>query len=204
MSGTFRVTCLRPSPASLQGCILSPPLVSLYASSCVSLHTSVKRLRFADDTTLVGLISNGDDSAYSRETEHWCSSENLLVNLERTVEVVVDYGKSQTLSPPIMVGVPRESWRLPGVIPSWDLKWELNVTALRRKAQIRWYILRQVAFEGHASPVFHEHHSVHPVLLHQHFLSWPLVGQRGRLSFVCVVTSALSAGQMFFCTMRKK
>ena len=55
------------STGSPQGCVLSPLLFSLYTNSCVSLHPSVKLLKFADDTTLVGLISKEDMSAYRTE-----------------------------------------------------------------------------------------------------------------------------------------
>ncbi|KAK3549708.1 hypothetical protein QTP86_007159 [Hemibagrus guttatus] len=51
------------STGSPQGCVLSPLLFSLYTNSCTSGHQSVKLLKFADDTTLIGLISDGDESA---------------------------------------------------------------------------------------------------------------------------------------------
>ncbi|KAJ8356402.1 hypothetical protein SKAU_G00191960 [Synaphobranchus kaupii] len=37
---------------------------ALESCSCTSSHQSVKLLKFADDTTLIGLISKGDESAY--------------------------------------------------------------------------------------------------------------------------------------------
>ncbi|KAK3521326.1 hypothetical protein QTP70_003167 [Hemibagrus guttatus] len=52
------------STGSPQGCVLSPLLFSLYTNGCTSGHQSVKLLKFADDTTLIGLISDGDESAY--------------------------------------------------------------------------------------------------------------------------------------------
>ncbi|KAK3556478.1 hypothetical protein QTP70_008332 [Hemibagrus guttatus] len=45
-----------------QGCVLFPLLFSLYTNGCTSGHQSVKLLKFADDTTLIGLISDGDES----------------------------------------------------------------------------------------------------------------------------------------------
>ncbi len=41
---------------------------------------SVKLLKFADDTTVLGLIKDDDESAYRQEVEQlavWCSLNNL-------------------------------------------------------------------------------------------------------------------------------
>src|SRR4029434_6479049 len=43
------------STGSPQVSVLSPLLFSLYTNSCTSSHQSVKLLKFADDTTLIGL-----------------------------------------------------------------------------------------------------------------------------------------------------
>ncbi|KAK3569915.1 hypothetical protein QTP86_007356 [Hemibagrus guttatus] len=56
------------STGSPQGCVLSPLLFSLYTNGCTSGHQSVKLLKFADDTTLIGLISDGNESAYRGTT----------------------------------------------------------------------------------------------------------------------------------------
>ncbi|KAK3534908.1 hypothetical protein QTP70_001993 [Hemibagrus guttatus] len=56
------------STGSPQGCVLSPLLFSLYTNGCTSGHQSVKLLKFADDTTPIGLISDGDESAYRGTT----------------------------------------------------------------------------------------------------------------------------------------
>ncbi|KAK9534426.1 hypothetical protein VZT92_006877 [Zoarces viviparus] len=72
------------STGSPQGCVLSPLLFSLYTNSCTSSHQSVKLLKFADDTTLIGLVSGGDESAYRWETDHlvtWCGLNNLELNV---------------------------------------------------------------------------------------------------------------------------
>ena len=139
------------STGSPQGCVLSPLLFSLYTNSCTSSHESVKLLKFADDTTLIGLISGGDESAYRWEIDHlvtWCSQNNLELNALKTLEMVVDYRKNPApLTPITLCGSPVdtvESFRFLGTIISHDLKWELNISSLIKKAQQRMFFLRQL------------------------------------------------------------
>jgi hypothetical protein len=44
-----------------QGCVLSPLLYSLFTHDCMAIIT------FADDTTVVTLITDNDETAYSEE-----------------------------------------------------------------------------------------------------------------------------------------
>ncbi|KAJ8364747.1 hypothetical protein SKAU_G00135780 [Synaphobranchus kaupii] len=70
---------------------------------CTSSHQSVKLLKFADDTTLIGLISKGDESAYRWEIDQllsWCGQNNLELNTLKTVEMVVDFRKNPAAPPP--------------------------------------------------------------------------------------------------------
>ena len=47
-----------------QWCLLSPLLYSLLTHDCVATHVSNSVIKFADDTTVVGLITNNDETAY--------------------------------------------------------------------------------------------------------------------------------------------
>ena len=80
-----------------QGCVLSPLLFSLYTYDCTSGDPSVQLLKFADDTTVIGLIRDKDKSAYRREVEQlalWCCCNNLELNVLKTVEMTVDFRRS--------------------------------------------------------------------------------------------------------------
>eukprot|EP00061_Rhincodon_typus_P005528 g25150.t1 len=52
--------------------------------------------KFADDTTVVGWISNNDESEYRKEIEDsvtWCNENNLSLNVSKTKELIIDFRK---------------------------------------------------------------------------------------------------------------
>ncbi len=54
---------------SSSGCALSPLLFSPYTIDCTSKAPSIKLLKFAEDTTLICLIQDGDESAYRQQVK---------------------------------------------------------------------------------------------------------------------------------------
>ncbi len=50
-----------------QGCVLSPLLYSLYTHDCTATHSSNVIVKFADDTTVIGLITDSDETAHREE-----------------------------------------------------------------------------------------------------------------------------------------
>ncbi|CDQ90915.1 unnamed protein product [Oncorhynchus mykiss] len=49
-----------------QGCMLSPLLYSLFTHDCMTKHDSNTIIKFADDTTVIGLITNNDEGGGQR------------------------------------------------------------------------------------------------------------------------------------------
>ena len=142
-----------------QGCVLSPLLYSLFTHDCVPVHGSNTIVKFADDTTVVGLIKNNDESAYREEVQHlaaWCASNNLALNTTKTKELIVDYRRAKRCDhTPIYINgtvVERvSSFKFLGVHLSEDLSWTLNTSILIKKAQQRLYFLRTLR-KAHLSP----------------------------------------------------
>ena len=132
--GTQTSSTLTLSTGSPQGCVLSPFLYSLYTHDCVPAHHSNVIVKFADDTTVMGLISNGDETAYREEVQRltaWCSANNLLLNASKTKEMIFDWSGTRGDLTPLQIDgvcVERVSFKFLGMQVSKDLTWHTNTT----------------------------------------------------------------------------
>ena len=72
------------------GCVLSPLLYTLFTHECVATHDSNTIINVADDTTVVGLITGDNESAYREESDLavWSWSHNLSFNVSKTKELI--------------------------------------------------------------------------------------------------------------------
>ncbi|KAI3354371.1 hypothetical protein L3Q82_018898, partial [Scortum barcoo] len=95
------------------------PLFTLFTSDCSAIHSTNTIVKFADDTTIVGLISDNDETHYREEIQHltqWCSNNNLILNTSKTKEVIVDYRSSPGKEGSTKTLLPQEAetcWTLP-------------------------------------------------------------------------------------------
>lgn len=134
-----------------QGCVLSPFLYSLYTNDCTSNADSVKLIKFADDTTLIGLIKGNDESAYRQEVSNlvaWCDENNLELNQQKTVEMVIDFRRTPAFLSPLTIRSTVvkevESFKFLGTVITNNLKWEENSSAIIKRAHSGMFFLRQL------------------------------------------------------------
>jgi hypothetical protein len=69
-------------------------------------HDSNTIIKFADDTTLVSLITDNDETAYREEVRDlavWCQNKNLSLKVTKTKEMIVDYRKRRTEHATILI-----------------------------------------------------------------------------------------------------
>ena len=106
-------------------------------------------VKFPDDTTVVGLISKGDESAYRDEVRRLTErseESNLLLNTSKTQELIISFSRVKPVAPPLVIkGECVETVsaaRFLGVHIEEDLKWGLNTTQTLKKAQQRLHFLR--------------------------------------------------------------
>lgn len=106
-------------------------------------------MKFADNTTLVGLITKGDESHYREEVDlltSWC--KDLPLNVSKTKEIVVHFQRGHTQHPPLTIDgatVMRvSSIKFLGVHIREDLTWTTNTASLAKKAQQGLYFLRNL------------------------------------------------------------
>ncbi|MCI4377478.1 hypothetical protein PGIGA_G00204120 [Pangasianodon gigas] len=151
--GNQTSSTLTLSTGAPQGCVLSPLLYSLYTSDCMATHGSSKLVKFADNTVVVGLITNNDEKAYLEEVNilsTWCRNNNLSLNITKTKEMIVDYGKKQVrnYSPLLIKGATVErvrNFKYLGVHLTEDLSWTTHINSLVTRAHQRIYHLRRLA-----------------------------------------------------------
>ncbi len=150
--GQFTSNSITLNIGAPQGWVLSPLLYSLYTHDCVSSHRSTSVVKFADDTVVLGLVSNNDEAAYLDEVERltsWCQDNCLSLNMSKTKELIVDFRKrqQQPYTPLMISGTPVErvsSFKYLGVNISEDLTWTAHIQTQVKKARQRLYHLRQL------------------------------------------------------------
>ena len=108
-------------------------------------------LKFADDTTVIGLISDGEESTYRSEVEQlvqWCEDNTLILYTTKTKELIIDYRKKAGQHLPISINGQVVEWvssfRFLGTTIHQSLSWNLNISLIISKSHQRLYFLSQL------------------------------------------------------------
>ncbi len=132
-----------------QGCILSPLMYSLYTQDCTATHRSNVIVKFADDTTVISLITDDDEMAYREEVStltKWCQENHVSLNINKNKELVVDYRRQSREHKPISIDKTPVDWvnsfKFLGVHITEDLTWSAYTDAVLKKAHQRLFFLR--------------------------------------------------------------
>ncbi|KAI4890616.1 hypothetical protein NFI96_006819, partial [Prochilodus magdalenae] len=147
------------SPSTLIVC--PAPLrqeTAMMTHDCAAMHSSNHIIKFADDMTVVGLMSKNDESAYREEVQRltdWCRTNNLSLNVDKTKEMVVDFRRTRRDHSPLHIDGSTveivKSTKFLGVHLAEDLTWSLNTSTITKKAQQRLYFLRRLR-KAHLPP----------------------------------------------------
>ncbi|KAM9559260.1 uncharacterized protein ACWYII_012624 [Salvelinus alpinus] len=121
----------------IEGCVLSPLLYSLFTHGCVALHDANSIIKFADDATVVGLITDNDELGEEAE--------------ERTRPIHIHGTALERVS----------SFKFLGVHVTDDLTWIINTTTLVKRAQQHLCFLRLLKIFGIPPWVLSKYYPLH-------------------------------------------
>jgi hypothetical protein len=114
---------------------------SLFTHDCVAKQDSNTIIKFADDTTVVGLVTDNDETAYREEVRElavWCQENNLSLNVSKTEELIMDYRKRQAGQAPINIDgavVERvDNFKFLGVHITNELSWSKHTKTVVKRA----------------------------------------------------------------------
>ena len=121
---------------------------------CRSTDESCPVVKFADDTELVGKISNDEDAIYQRQIEkivNWCDKNYLYLNVSKTKEMCIDFRKNQRC--PKLVYIKGEAvervntYKYLGVVFDSKLNWK-EINSVLKKVNLRMYCMRKLRSFG--------------------------------------------------------
>ena len=127
------------------GCVLLPFLYTMYTNSCRSAYSNNQYFKYADDTALVGLLSNCES-----DIDHfvsWCVTTCLELNIIKTKEIVIDLRSG--VHHPDRFNINGQniemvhSYKYLGTTIDDKLRWYENTMNLYKEGQQRLYFLRK-------------------------------------------------------------
>ena len=117
---------------------------SIYTSDCRTTKDDRLLVKYADDTVLTGLVNSDNHIAYEEVIQSfvgWCTDNHLILNTEKTKEMIVDFRKVQNQSDHIVINdtlVERvKSFKYLGVVIESKMTWTENIDNVIKKLNPR-------------------------------------------------------------------
>jgi hypothetical protein len=139
------------------------------------MHASNSIIKFADDTTVVDLITNNNEMAYREEVRAlgvWYQKNNLTLNVNKTKEMIVYFRKQHWEQPPIHIDLTVmeqvEHFKFLGLHMTDKLKWFTHTEI--------WLVTKNT------HKLLQVHNREHHVRLYHHLVRKLLRQQFARLS----------------------
>lgn len=112
-----------------------------------------KIIKYADDTVIIGLVDNDDESKYTDCIEYvstWCNKNFLNLNVSKTKEMIIDFRRKSTnvISPVQIDNKDVEivsSYKYLGCTLQNNLRWSEHICHQVKKANKRMYHVRCLA-----------------------------------------------------------
>lgn len=125
-------------------------MYSLYTYDCPSHYKHNRIFKFADDTTILGLIKGSDESQYQHlvaNTISYGEENNLLLTTTKTKKILSQRKQAPPPQPLLIRGTEVEwvdGFTFLGLYIANDLTWSNNTTAIIKKDQQCLYITRSL------------------------------------------------------------
>ena len=124
-----------------------PLLNSLFTHDCVAKHNSNTIIKFAEDTTVVAMITDDDETVYRwevRDLAVWYQDNNLYLNFSKTKELIVDYRKHALIHINGAVVEWVESFKFIGFHITNQLSWSKHTKTVMKRTRQSLFPLRRL------------------------------------------------------------
>ena len=127
-------------------------MFTIYTNICQINIDVVKLIKFADDSCIQGLICTENDVCnYFNEIDYftnWCSSNKLLLNTDKTKELIFDFRTNPTNIIPVVINgnviEQVHTYKYLGVVIDDKLKWDEQASAVSKKINKLMFFLRKL------------------------------------------------------------
>ena len=149
-------TSITTNTGTPQGSVLSPLLFSVYTNRIRSEQSNITILKYADDTCIVGCISDNNDlSNYFNEINRisgLCKELDLLLNPSKTQEMLFSTKRDKPDSPTLELNGVNidfcDNVKYLGVLFDNKLRFEDHVNNVVSKANQRMFVIRTFNYQS--------------------------------------------------------